>query len=60
MIVYVVLYDRPIGYNGYCETEVVGVFKNKEDAEEWTCDSDNYRFEEWYVSGTGPQTEVES
>ena len=52
MEVYVVLYDRPIGYNGCCETEIVDIFKYREDAEECARESENYRIEEWYVSGT--------
>ena len=51
MEVYVVLYDRPIGYNGCCETEIVDVFKYREDAEELVGDNNHYRIEEWYVSG---------
>ena len=51
MNVYVVLYDRPIGYNGCCETEIIGIFKNKTDAEECARDNDNYRIEDCYVSG---------
>ena len=52
MEVYIVLYDRPIGYNGCCETEIVDIFKYREDAEECARESVNYRIEEWYVSGT--------
>ena len=51
MKVYVVLWDRPIGYNGCCETEIVDIFKYKIDAEECARESKNYRIEEWYVSG---------
>ena len=52
MLVYVVLYDRPIGYNGHCETEIVDIFKHKEDAEECARENENYRIEDWFVSGT--------
>ena len=52
MLVYVVLYDRPIGYNGHCETEIVDIFKYEEDAEECAREWENYRIEEWYISGT--------
>ena len=52
MRVYVVLCDMPIGYNGYCETEIVGVFKYQIDAEECADGDENYRIEEWRVSGT--------
>ena len=51
MEVYVVLYERPIGYNGYCETEIVDIFKYREDAEECARNRKHYRIEEWYVSG---------
>jgi hypothetical protein len=50
MTVYGVLYDRPIGYNDYCETEIVEVFKYRKDAEEYARDNDNYRIEEWEVN----------
>ena len=50
MKVYVVLYDRPIGYNNYCETELVEIFKNQIDAEEYARDNDNYRIEEREVN----------
>ena len=50
MKVYVVLYDRPIGYNNYCETELVEIFKNQIDAEEYARDNDNYRVEEREVN----------
>lgn len=52
MKVYVVLCDRPIGYNDYCETEIVDIFECESDADRCARDSDNYRIEEWYVSGT--------
>ena len=51
MLVYVVLCDRPIGYNGCCETEIVDVFKSQSDAEKCIQNNENYRIEEWYVSG---------
>lgn len=51
MFVYVVLYDRPIGYNDYCETEIVGVFKYQIDAKRYARNNDNYRIEKWAVSG---------
>ena len=50
MKVYVVLYDRPTGYNNYCETELVEIFKNQIDAEEYARDNDNYRVEEREVN----------
>ena len=50
MTVYAVLYDRPIGYNDYCETEIVEIFKNQIDAEEYARDSDHYRVEEREVN----------
>lgn len=50
MTVYIVLYDRPLGYNGCCETELVEVFKNRKDAEEYARDNDNYRIEEREVN----------
>ena len=50
MTVYIVLYDRPIGYNGCCETELVEVFKYRKDAEEYARDNDNYRVEEREVN----------
>ena len=49
MKVYVVLYDRPIGYNGYCEIEIVDIFKYQIDAEEIARTNENYRIEEWEV-----------
>lgn len=52
MWVYIVLCDTPIGYNGHCETEIIDIFKNEEDAEECASQSKNYRIEEWYLSGT--------
>ena len=52
MQVYVVLWDKPIGYNGCCETEIVDIFKYEEDAEECARECENYRIEEWYISGT--------
>ena len=52
MIVYVVLYDRPVGLMcQYRETEIVDIFKYQIDAEECARESKNYRIEEWYVSG---------
>ena len=56
MWIYIVLCDMPIGYNGYCETEIVGVFKYQIDAEECADGNENYRIEEWYVKAQ-PQTE---
>ena len=50
MKVYIVLYDRFIGYNNCYETEVVDVFKYQKDAEEYIQDNKNYRIEEWYVN----------
>lgn len=52
MLVYVVLYDRPIYYNNCCETEIVDIFKYREDAEECARENENYRIEDWFVSGT--------
>ena len=52
MKVYIVLHDRPIGYNGCCETEIVDVFEYESAAEECAKECDSYRIEEWYVSGT--------
>lgn len=49
MKVYVVLCDRPIGYNGCCETEIVDIFKYQIDAEECIRKNENYRIEEWEV-----------
>ena len=51
MIVYVVLYDRPIGYNDYCETEVVRVCKHEQDAIEFANIYHCYRVQAWYVTG---------
>lgn len=51
MRVYIVLYDRPIGYNYCYETEIVDVFKYRIDAEECARENGNCRIEEWYVSG---------
>lgn len=53
MKVYIVLYDRFIDYNNYCETEIVEVFKHQSDAEEYIQDNKNYRVEEWYVNENG-------
>lgn len=53
MKVYIVLYDRFIDYNNYCETEIVEVFKHQSDAEEYIQDNKNYRIEEWYVNENG-------
>ena len=50
-MVYVVLYDRPIGYNDYCETEIVRVCKNEQDAREFASIYNTYRVEAWYVIG---------
>ena len=50
MKVYVVLYDRPTGYNDYYETEIVRVCKYKQDAKEFASIYHNYRIEEWEVS----------
>ena len=50
MKVYVVLYDRPIGYNDYYETEIVRVCKYEQDAKEFANIYHNYRIEEWEVS----------
>ena len=50
MTVYIVLYDRPLGYNGCCETELVEVFKNRKDAEEYARNNYNYRVEEREVN----------
>lgn len=50
MTVYVVLYDKPIGYNDYCETELVEIFKNQIDADNYARNNDNYRVEEWEVN----------
>lgn len=50
MKVYVVLYDRPIGYNDYYETEIVSIFKYEQDAREFANIYHNYRVEEWEVS----------
>lgn len=51
MTVYMVLSDRPIGYNDDCETEIVEVFKCHKDAEEYARNNDNYRVEECEVDG---------
>ena len=53
MKVYIVLYDRFIDYNNYCETEIIEVFKYQSDAEEYIQDNKNYRIEEWYVNENG-------
>ena len=45
MKVYVVLYDRPIGYNDYYETEIVKVCKYEQDAKEFASIYHNYRIE---------------
>ena len=50
MKVYVVLYDRPIGYNDYYETEIVSIFKYKQDAKKCATAYNTYRIEEWEVS----------
>ena len=50
MKVYVVLYDRPTGYNDYYETEIVSVFKYEQDAKQFASIYHNYRIEEWEVS----------
>lgn len=61
--VYIVLYDRPIGYRDYCETEIVAVYEKEEDARadvkqrynQKGTGADLYRFEAWYVLGTDGQ-----
>ena len=53
MKVYIVLYDRFIDYNNYCETEIIEVFKYQSNAEEYIQDNKNYRIEEWYVNENG-------
>ena len=50
MKVYVVLYDRQLHWNGYCETEVVDVYANKEKAEKSIEGFKNYHIEEWEVT----------
>ena len=57
MKVYIVLYDRFIGYNNCYETEIVEVFKYREDADEYIQDNRNYRVEEWYVNEGGGRKE---
>ena len=52
MKVYIVLCDKPIGYNGCCETEIIDVFEYESDADRCVRECDSYRVEEWYVSGT--------
>lgn len=49
MKVYVVLYDRPVGYNGCYETEIVDIFKHPIHAKECERKNENYRIEEWVV-----------
>lgn len=49
MKVYVVLYDRLIGYNDYYETEIVNIFKYEQDAKEYASAYNTYRIEEWEV-----------
>lgn len=63
-LVYIVLYDRPIGYIYECQTEIVAVYEKEEDAladvnyrnSHQKTDVDLYRFEPWYVLGTDGQT----
>ena len=50
MKVYVVLCDMPIGWNEYCETEIVDIYANKEKAELFVKDCSVYRVEEWEVN----------
>lgn len=50
MKVYVVLYDRFLGWNEYCETEIVDVYASKEKAELFAEDCEFYRVEEWDVT----------
>ena len=49
MKVYVVLYDRPTGYNDCYETEIVRVCKYEQDAKEFASIYHNYRIEKWAV-----------
>lgn len=49
MWIYIVLYDRPIGYNDCYETEIVDIFKNQIEAEECARENENYRIEEWNI-----------
>ena len=51
MKVYVVLYDRPTGYNDYYETEIVRVFNYEQDAIEFANIYHCYRVQAWYVTG---------
>ena len=59
-LVYIVLYDRPIGYNDECQTEIRAVYASEEDAladVKWRnsqndSDVELYRVEYWYVLGT--------
>ena len=63
-LVYIVLYDRPIGYNDECQTEILAVYASEEDAladVKWRnsqndSDVELYRVEYWYVLGTDEQT----
>ena len=56
-LVYIVLYDRPIGYNDECQTEIMAVYEKEEDAiadvnrrnSRQETDVELYRFEVWYV-----------
>ena len=49
MKVYVVLYDRPTGYNDYYETEIVRVCKYEQDGGGCANIYHNYRIEKWEV-----------
>jgi hypothetical protein len=60
--VYIVLYDRPIGYIYECQTEIVAVYEKEEDAfadvnyRNSQQEAELYRYESWYVLGTDGQT----
>ena len=49
MTVYIVLCDRPTGYNDCYETEIVDVFEYEQYAKEFANTDHNYRIEEWEV-----------
>ena len=53
MTVYIVLCDRPTGYNDCYETEIVDVFEYEQDAKEFANTYHNYRIEEWEVRYLG-------
>lgn len=50
MKVYVVLFDHPLGWNEYGETEIVDIYASKEKAELYVEGCSFYRVEEWEVT----------